>query len=121
MKPPAGFTLPVRPNKNRMRRCAPVRSCQGDSSGSFANSGHFGKSGRVDDSDLLRKLRFIFGGGEIRNFAGSCYLGELVGAGNLGLGVCGLGIQLRMAGEVVGVAHIELYYPTIVVKSRGVA
>jgi hypothetical protein len=54
------------------------------------------------------------------NFAGSCYLGESVGAGNLGLGVCDLGIQLGMAGEVGGVRHIELYYPTIVVKSIGV-
>ena len=40
-----------------------------------------------------------------------------MGAGNLGLGVCGSGNQLRMVGEVGGVVHIELYYPTIVVKS----
>ena len=37
----------------------------------------------------------------------------------MGLGVCGLGIQLRGVGEVGGVVHIGLCYPTIVVESMG--
>ena len=38
---------------------------------------------------------------------------------NLGLGVCGKRIQLRVVGEVGGVAHTGSEYTTIVVKSIG--
>jgi len=41
-----------------------------------------------------------------RNSASSCYLGERTAEANLGLGVCGERIQLRVAGEIGGVAHI---------------
>jgi len=70
-----------------------------------------------------------------RNSAGSChfrrpersrrisakrfYLEGLVRAANLGFGLCGLGIQLKVMGEVGGVVHIGLCYPTRVVESIG--
>ena len=41
---------------------------------------------------------------EIRNSAGSCYLGE-VGETNFGLVFCGWVIQLRMVDDVGGIAH----------------
>jgi len=40
-----------------------------------------------------------------------------MGEANLGLSVCGIGIQLRMMSEVCGVVHIESGYATTVVKS----